>query len=331
MNSDPYGIYNIWLKSMRDGQEQMMKAGTSGMLDSSQAWKEWLEATMATWRKTTEMGTDPLGLTEQWLKMMERVQEKLLAGDIVPADPFTFFKEWYEAISDSWSRVIEDTIASEQFLEFNRQFLESYTSFSKAFRRANEEYLKILQLPSRSDVSHVGELVVALEEKFDHLEDRFDDVGDTVSQAAKSEAVAALEERLVNVESKLNESMTGVVGRLDTVQDKLSETLGGLKERMDTVQDKLSETTGLGGRLDSVESKLDTLHGNLERYQTIEGLTQRLEQVESKLDRVLTELVKIETYRFTGHDEPDVAAPKKAQKRKASQPEVNGDKSEAGS
>src|SRR5207302_7128165 len=136
-----------------------------------------------------------------------------------------------------------------------------------------------------------------------------DDVGDNVSQAAKSEAVAALEERLVNVESNLNESMTGVVGRLDTVQDKLSET------------------TGLGGRLDSVESKLDTLHGNLERYQTIEGLTQRLEQVESKLDRVLTELVKLETYRFTGHDEPDVAAPKKAQKRKASQPEVNGEKS----
>ena len=296
MNSDPYGIYNIWLKSMRDGQEQMMKAGTSGMLDSSQAWKEWLEATKATWRKTTEMGADPLGLTEQWLKMMERVQEKLLAGDIVPADPFTFFKEWYEAISDSWSRVIEDTIASEQFLEFNSQFLESYTSFSKAFRRANEEYLKILQLPSRSDVSHVGELVVALEEKFDQLEDRFEDIGDTVSQAAKSEAVADLGEHLVNVESKLNESMTGV-----------------------------------GGRLDSVESKLDTLHGNLERYQTIEGLTQRLEQVESKLDRVLTELVKIETYRFTGHDEPDVAAPKKAQKRKASQPEVNGDKSEAGS
>ena len=296
MNSDPYGIYNIWLKSMRDGQEQMMKAGTSGMLDSSQAWKEWLEATMATWRKTTEMGTDPLGLTEQWLKMMERVQEKLLAGDIVPADPFTFFKEWYEAISDSWSRVIEDTIASEQFLEFNSQFLESYTSFSKAFRRANEEYLKILQLPSRSDVSHVGELVVALEEKFDQLEDRFEDIGDTVSQAAKSEAVAALGEHLVNVESQLNESMTGV-----------------------------------GGRLDSVESKLDTLHGNLERYQTIEGLTQRLEQVESKLDRVLTQLAKIETYQVNDHDKPDVAAPKKAQKRKASQPEVNGDKSEAGS
>ncbi|HEX6481935.1 MAG TPA: hypothetical protein VF043_24085, partial [Ktedonobacteraceae bacterium] len=211
-NSDPYGFYNVWLKTMRDGQEQMMKAGTSGMLDSSQAWKEWLEATMATWRKTAEMGPDPLGLTEQWFKMMERVQEKLLAGDIVSADPFTFFKEWYEAISDSWSSVIEDTIASEQFLVFNKQFLESYTSFSKAFRRANEEYLKILQLPSRSDVSHVGELVVALEEKFDQLEDRFEDVGDVYSQTAKSEAVAGLEEHLLNVESKLNRSIAGIGG-----------------------------------------------------------------------------------------------------------------------
>lgn len=175
-NFDPYGFYQLWLKSLRDGQEQIMKAGTQGMLDSREAWRQWLEATMATWRTTAEMGADPLGLTSQWLKMMEGVQEKLLAGEIPAVDPFTFLKEWYEAISGSWSQVVESTIASEQFLEFNKQFLESYTSFSKAFRRANEEYLRILQLPSRSDVSHVAELVVALEEKVDRLDDRFDDV-----------------------------------------------------------------------------------------------------------------------------------------------------------
>jgi polyhydroxyalkanoic acid synthase PhaR subunit len=207
--------------------------------------------------------------------MMERVQEKLLAGDIVPADPFTFFKEWYEAISESWSQVVESTIASKQFLEFNKQFLESYTSFSKAFRRANEEYLRILQLPSRSDVSHVAELVVALEEKVDRLDDRFEDVEVGFSQTAKSEAIAGLE-----------------------------------------------------GRLITVESKLDTLRGNLEKDRTIEGLTQDLERVEGKLDKILAALSKIEERGTNGYDDANVVTPHKGQKKKTNQAEVDSKKSE---
>jgi polyhydroxyalkanoic acid synthase PhaR subunit len=328
-NSEPGGFYQLWLKSLQDGQEQMMKAGAQGILDSKQAWEQWLDATMTTWSKTSEMGPDPLGLTAQWIKMMEGVQEKLLNGGNVGADPFTFFKEWYDAISESWSRVVEETIASEQFLEFNKLFLESYTSFSKAFRRANEEYLRILQLPSRADISHVAELVVALEDKVDQQEDRFDDIENAFSQTAKSEAVASLEEHLVKVESTLNESIAGVRKHLDTVQAKLSETLNGLEGRLDAVQAKLDETSGLGRRLDTVESKLDDLHSNLARFQAIEGLVQRLEQVESKQDRILAEMAKIETHRVNGHGEPQAEVPQKPQKKKASQSVVNSEKSDS--
>jgi polyhydroxyalkanoic acid synthase PhaR subunit len=328
-NSEPGGFYQLWLKSLQDGQEQMIKAGAQGMLDSKQAWEQWLEATMATWSKTSEMGPDPLGLTAQWIQMMEGVQEKLLNGGSVAADPFTFFKEWYDAISESWSRVVEETIASEQFLEFNKLFLESYTSFSKAFRRANEEYLRVLQLPSRADITHIAELVVALEDKVDQQDDRFDDVENAFSQTAKSEAVARLEEHLVNVENTLIESLAGVGKRLDTVQTKLSETLDGLEERLNTVQAKLNQTTGWGRRLDTVESKLDDLHSNLARFQAIEGLSQRLEQVESKQDRILVELAKIETHRVNGHDAPKAEVPQKLQRKKASQSVVNSEQSES--
>lgn len=233
MNSEPDGFYQLWLKSLRDGQEQMLKAGAQGILDSQQAWKQWLEATMATWYKFPEMGPDPLGLTTQWLRMMESVREKMLNGEIVAADPFTFFKEWYDAISESWSKVVEETIASEQFLEFNRLFLQSYTSFSKAFHRANEEYLRVLQIPSRADISHVAELVVALEDKVDRQDDRFDDIENAFSQTAKSEAIAGLGKRLDAVESKLDE-------------------LHGNLVRPQTIE-------GLAQRLEQVESKLDTI------------------------------------------------------------------------
>lgn len=240
-NTDPFGFYQLWLNSLKEGQEQVMKASSQGMLDAREAWQQWLDATMTTWKKTAEMGPDPLGLSSQWLKLMDAVQEKLLAGESIPADPFTFLKEWYDAVSESWSSVVEHTIASEQFLEFNKQFLESYASFSKAFRRANEEYLRVLQLPSRSDIAHVSELVIALEEKFDRLDDRFEDVDTAFSQTAKSEDMVALKDRLLSVESKV---------------EALHEQL----EQFRTVKD-------LAQQIEQVESKLDTILGELSKIE----------------------------------------------------------------
>ncbi|HJT57372.1 MAG TPA: hypothetical protein VJ761_12805 [Ktedonobacteraceae bacterium] len=240
-NTDPLGFYQLWLNSLKEGQEQMMQASTQGMQDSREAWKQWLDATMATWRKTAETRPDPLGLSSQWLKLMDAVQEKLLAGGSIPADPFTFLKEWYDAVSESWSSVVEHTLASEEFLEFNKQFLESYASFSKAFRRANEEYLRVLQLPSRSDISHVSELVVALEEKIDRIEDRFEDVDAAFSQTAKSEDIVALKDRLLSVESKV---------------EALYEQL----EQFKTVK-------GLAQHIEQVEGKLDTILAELSKIE----------------------------------------------------------------
>jgi polyhydroxyalkanoic acid synthase PhaR subunit len=238
-NSDPYGFYQLWLKSLKDGQEQILRASNQGMHDSREAWKQWLDATMATWKKTADMAPDPLGLTSQWLKMMDAVQEKLLAGETIPSDPFTFFKDWYDAISESWSSVVEQAIASEQFLEFNKQFLESYTSFSRAFRRANEEYLRLLQLPSRSDVSHVSELIVALEEKIDRLDDSFEHVDATLSQTAKSDAIVGLESRLAAVEYKMD-TLHDQLEQFSTIQD-LAQRFRQIEDRLDNILAELSK------------------------------------------------------------------------------------------
>src|SRR5947209_13414074 len=92
-----------------------------------------------------------------------------------PPDPFTFFREWYNATSETWSKAAEEAVGSEQFMELNKRFLESYSAFYKTFRLANEEYFRNLQLPTRSDITRVAELVVALEEKVDRIEDTLED------------------------------------------------------------------------------------------------------------------------------------------------------------
>src|SRR5258708_20203573 len=101
-----------------------------------------------------------------------------------------------------WSKVVGDIMGAEKFVEAAGDFLESYTSFYKTSRRASEEYFRNLQLPTRSDLARVAELVVNLEVKVDSVEDAFEDFKEG-QQGAIKEIEAVLDGRLDQLENKL--------------------------------------------------------------------------------------------------------------------------------
>jgi len=173
-------------------------------MDPTELWKQWYETS-----------------SNQWLEMMEEARAKMLAGESLPTDPFTFFKQWYEATSETWSKVVGDVIGTEKFVEATSRFLESYTSFARTLRRTNEEYFRNLQLPTRSDIARVAELVVALEEKVDRIEDAFEEFQEG-PQVAISEVVEGLSKRLDRVESKLDK----VLAALEKNAAKASRSTG---------------------------------------------------------------------------------------------------------
>ena len=283
---DTYGLYQSWLKTLGKAQEQMQAKALETM-NTKEIWNAWFEATVGAWRKAAEAGGDPLGLTSQWLGMMEETRKRIMAGDILPADPFTFFQKWYEATSETWAKVVDDLISSEKFIESASPFLEVYANFVKTLRHANEEYFSNLRLPTRSDLARVAGLVITLEEKVDKIEDTVENLEEGYAQVATGEAVRALEGRLGQVESKL-----------DTFSAALEKNEAG---------------KSLARRLERVENKLDTLSASLEKS---EGLVKRLDEVESKLDRVLSALEKIEAGE---HPRPalEIVKPAGAGRRKA--------------
>ncbi|MCA3748672.1 MAG: E3 binding domain-containing protein, partial [Rubrobacter sp.] len=67
-----------------------------------------------------------------------------------------------------------------------------------------------MQLPTRSDISRVASLVVALEEKVDRIEETFEDFEYRSARPATEERVAELEERLGRVEEKLDRLLGAV-------------------------------------------------------------------------------------------------------------------------
>jgi polyhydroxyalkanoic acid synthase PhaR subunit len=236
---DPYGLYQSWLKSAGEIQEQV-KTSPSGMIDPKEAWQQWFDTTTGIWRKTAEVGGDPLGFTTQWIDMMEDARARMQAEGSFPADPFTFFKQWYDATSEMWSKVVGDIIGTEKFAEAAGHFLESYTSFYRTFRRSSEEYFRNLQLPTRSDLARVAELVVNLEVKVDSVEDAFEDFKEGQQGA-------------------IREIGTVLDGHLDQVENKL--------EVLPVALERIEELKGLSMRLDQVESKLDRVLSALEKLE----------------------------------------------------------------
>src|SRR6266516_4366940 len=240
---DPFAFYRTWAKIVENAQGQMqeqLKAGSFGIMEPKEAWKRWFETTTDIWEKAIGRDLDPLGLTTQWLEMMEDARARILAGAKIPADPFTFMKQWYDATNETWATLIGDIIGTERFMESASQFLESYASFYRTFRRTNEEFFSNLQLTTRSDIARVAELVIAVEDKVEQIDDAIEDFEDNYTKAVPGN----LDERLVHVEKKL---------------DALSASLQDL-----TTADDLEK------RLDRVESKLDKLLVALEKIEAKE-------------------------------------------------------------
>lgn len=207
--SDPFGFSTLWMKSMGAAQEQFLAKGAAQAgIDPAAIWKQWLDATTDAWKRASEAGKDALQLSHQWLKVLEAANASLLSGEIKANDPISFFKQWYDAISDTWSQVAGEAMSSERFLEANRKFIETFTSAVRASHRLNEELLQAMQLPTRSDIARVAGLVVSLEDKIDGVIDTLEEVearfGQAETKSASEQAGEQLEKRLQQLENKLD-------------------------------------------------------------------------------------------------------------------------------
>jgi len=249
---DPYGFYRGWLKAVGNTQEQM-KAQSLATMNTKEIWNAWFEATAGAWKRAAEAGGDPLGLTRQWLEMMEELRNRMMTSEILPADPFTFFRKWYDATSETWAKVVDDMLNSEKFIESASPFLEVYSTFVKSLRQANEEFFRNLQIPTRSDLARIAELVVTLEEKVDKIDDMVENLEDGYASMATSQAIDGLQSRLSQVENKLD-SLTASLERSGTTGTGTAETVEQLARRLDEVESKLDRVLAALEKRESVKS-----------------------------------------------------------------------------
>lgn len=201
---DSPDVSHSWMELAHTIQKHLAK-NAQALLDPQEAWKLWFDVTMDLWHIAIKMGGDPFGIIACGVKAMEQMQEKTPSGEYTPFDPSTFFNKWYDATSKPWASMVEDLIASKQFLAFTGPFLENYTHLTSAFHDASEAYFKMLRLPTLSDITRVAELIINLEEKVDDVAETIESVkAQTTRDATPIARITDLEQRLNQIETRLD-------------------------------------------------------------------------------------------------------------------------------
>ncbi|HEV2094727.1 MAG TPA: E3 binding domain-containing protein [Rubrobacter sp.] len=216
---DPFGVYRQWFGGLEEARKPA--AGGGG---SQEVWRQWSEATLAAWQRALGVGTVLAGLGPHWAEMAEGVRKEMLEGDGLPTDPLDFYLRWYNATNAPLSKMIRAVLEDEAFLEDSRRFLENYATLEQVFQRASEEYFGHLQLSTRSDSTRVAELVVGLDAKVDRMEEAFEEFEHGHPTPATAEAAEALEERVKQLERKLDDNRS----ELRRMEGKLDQLLAAL-------------------------------------------------------------------------------------------------------
>ncbi len=235
---DPYGIYRQWFENMGPLRDQMMGAfeaadGPENPVPTNpqEMWSKWVNASLEGWQKAAGIGTEMMSMTPQWMQMVSQMRQNLTQVQIMPNDPLELAVQWYGATSGPVSEFVQDVIEREEFLDISSRFMQNYASAYKVFGRNSEEYLHNLQMPSRSDITRVASLVVALEDKVDRLEETFDEFEYGYTEPATAESIEALDERLKSISAPDGslDRIEALEGRLENVEGKLDQLLAAVE------------------------------------------------------------------------------------------------------
>jgi polyhydroxyalkanoic acid synthase PhaR subunit len=115
-----------------------------------------------------------------------------------PPDPFELWRQIYDTNERAWNAVLERTVNNPAFAESSGKILETFLSAQKTVRDNMRMYLEQVNLPTREDISRLGELIVSLEEKVDQLDDRLSAIEVTLrsqpsAQSAETPATTTAE------------------------------------------------------------------------------------------------------------------------------------------
>src|SRR6516164_998226 len=136
-----------------------------------------------------------------------------------PLDPFdtmtslweTNLKNWKsmrDTSMDSWSKMLIDTVNSDEYSHTTGQWLDTYLTLSQPFRRIIDlmmtQVLTNLNMPMRTDVTSLAERLTNIETRLDDQDAKLDDILKAIDVTSLAERLTKTETRLDDQDAKLD-------------------------------------------------------------------------------------------------------------------------------
>lgn len=88
-----------------------------------------------------------------------------------PPDPLTLWREWAQQAEEQWNQYLNQVMGTEAFAATMGRTIELFLAFQNNLAQQFEATLRAWNLPSRADVTAIGERLAQVEERLDRLTD----------------------------------------------------------------------------------------------------------------------------------------------------------------
>jgi polyhydroxyalkanoic acid synthase PhaR subunit len=96
-------------------------------------------------------------------------------------DPFQLWRQFYETNEEAWTKAVKEMTTTPGYAEMQGKMLESFLSYQKLLRDTMTTQMNTLNIPTRDDITRLGELIVGIEEKVDQIDETLDELSKRIS------------------------------------------------------------------------------------------------------------------------------------------------------
>jgi len=119
-------------------------------------------------------------------------------------DPFTMWKSFYDKTESNWNELINENLQKEAFSEWMGQSLNTYLIYQEFIQKTTENYLKQVNMPTRTEVSNLATLIINLEDKVDQLDQKAEQGLFDQQAVADNAEISKLKNEITKLDRKID-------------------------------------------------------------------------------------------------------------------------------
>jgi uncharacterized coiled-coil protein SlyX len=180
--SETNGTYEDWnemIEEMNEAVAESIEQNMKAQAAFAESWADAVEDSLPEEADVTEGIQGYNRAYEEWMDAAERTFERSAdAASGEEVDPAEFRDIWLQSANEAFKHVM----ATSAFAAANGQLVEAMMEMRQEADEVGQETIAQLGLPTRDDLTEVGERLVELERRQHAVEDKLDEILDAVEE-----------------------------------------------------------------------------------------------------------------------------------------------------